>query len=117
HELSQPLASMNNYAHSLLRRLDNGRLTDDAVREAGDNLVALSDTAAGILRRIKGFVRKRPAFREELALPPVVAEAVALFTGMQRDAPHIEIQNWLPAGLTVKADPLQVQQILLNLFK
>lgn len=117
HELSQPLASMNNYAHSLLRRLDNGRLTDDAVREAADNLVALSDTAAGILRRIKGFVRKRPAFREELALPPVVAEAVALFTGMQRDAPHIEIQNWLPAGLTVKADPLQVQQILLNLFK
>src|SRR5690606_12512961 len=64
HELSQPLAGMNNYAQSLLRRLDNGRLTDDAVRQAAQSIVTLSEASAEILKRIKGFARKRPGMRE-----------------------------------------------------
>src|SRR3546814_7093097 len=38
HELSQPLASIANYGRSLLRRLDNGKLDDDAVRLAATEI-------------------------------------------------------------------------------
>jgi len=117
HELSQPLAGVANYAQSLLRRLDNARLTDDAVREAATSIAAQADAAAGILKRIKGFVRKRPTAREWHTLPALVAESVALFDGMQAQAPAIDVVDRLPAGLRFKLDPLQIQQILLNFFK
>jgi len=117
HELSQPLAGVNNYAQSLLRRLDNQRLTDDAVREASENIVTLANTAASILKRIRGFVRKRPSNREPHPLPALVDDAIALFRGMQRQPPRIQVDDSLPAGLLVRADSLQIQQILLNFFK
>jgi len=117
HELSQPLAGVTNYAQSLLRRLDNGRLTDAAVREASENILTLSDSAADILRRIKGFARKRPSTREKHALRNLVEETALLFKGMQRHAPEIDIVDNLPADRRVDVDALQLQQILLNFFK
>lgn len=117
HELSQPLAGVNNYAQSLLRRLDNGRLTDEAVREASESIVTLSHTAGAILKRMKGFVRKRPSVRETHVLASLVEEAISLFTGMQTQPPAIAVRNQLPGPLRVNADSLQIQQILLNFFK
>lgn len=117
HELSQPVAGAKNYAHSLLRRLDNGRLTYEAVREAAESIVALSDSAAGVLKRIKGFARKRSGAREWHRLRTLVDESAALFKGMQVEPPEIRIVDRLPEGLKVKVDALQIQQILLNFFK
>ncbi len=117
HELSQPLAGINNYAQSLLRRLDNGRLTNEAVQEASENIVTLSHTAGAILRRMKGFVRKRGSIRETHVLANLVDEAISLFSSMQTHPPAIDIRNQLPGELRVNADSLQIQQILLNFFK
>ena len=117
HELSQPLAGVSNYAQSLLRRLDNGRLTDEAVREASSSIVTQAHAAAEILKRIKGFVRKRTNVREPCAVPALVQDAIALFQGIQRNAPYIQVLDRLPPQLRVQADPLQIQQILLNFFK
>ena len=117
HELSQPLAGVNNYAQSLLRRMNNGRLTDEAVREASENIVLMSDTAAGILKRIKGFARKRPGLREWHALRTLVNDTVVLFQGMQVNAPTIQIDDRLPVNRQVHVDALQLQQVLLNFLK
>lgn len=117
HELSQPLAGVNNYAQSLLRRLENGRLTDAAVREASGSIITLSDSAADILKRIKGFARKRPGIRAPHVLRRLVEETATLFMGMQVHAPEIEVEDRLPAGSRVNIDALQIQQILLNFFK
>lgn len=117
HELSQPLAGVNNYAQSLLRRLDNGRLTVEAVREAAEATVTLSHAAAGILKRIKSFARKRPGMRDWLDLRTVVDESVALFQGMQTQAPPIKVVDRLTPGRRLNIDALQIQQILMNFFK
>lgn len=117
HELSQPLAGTNNYAQSLLRRLENGRLTDDAVREASESIITLSHSAAGILKRIKGFARKRPGTREWHVLRALVDETAALFKGMQAHASDIQVMDKLAPGRRVRVDALQIQQILLNFFK
>ncbi len=117
HELSQPLAGIANYAQSLLRRLQAGRLTDAAVQEASENILTLSDSAAGILKRIKGFARKRPGSRESLELRRMVEETIQLFQGMQRVAPQIEVIDHLSAQRRVEIDALQIQQILMNFFK
>ncbi|QDQ86814.1 PhnD/SsuA/transferrin family substrate-binding protein [Alcaligenaceae bacterium SJ-26] len=117
HELNQPLAGVGNYAQSLLRRLDNGRLTPEAVREASTGIMSQAQAAEGIVRRIRGFVRKRAGLREIHALPALVQDAVALFSGMLSQAPHIEIDDRLAPGLRIMVDPLQIQQVVLNFLK
>lgn len=117
HEINQPLASIGNYAQSLVRRVDNGRLTDAAVREAGVEIAGQAERAAGILGRIRGFARKRAAVRERRVLAEVVHETVALFTGMLSNRPEISVDEGSAAGCAVEVDPLQIQQVLLNLLK
>lgn len=117
HEINQPLASIGNYAQSLVRRVDNGRLTDAAVREASVEIAGQAERAAGILGRIRAFARKRAAVRERRVLAEVVHETVALFSGMLSIRPEISVDEGAAAGCAVEVDPLQIQQVLLNLLK
>ncbi|NMG74549.1 sensor histidine kinase [Aromatoleum diolicum] len=117
HELNQPLAAIGNYAQSLVRRVDNGRLTNDAVREAAGEIAGQAERAAGILARIGGFAKKRAAVRERVAPVTIVREAIALFRGMLANAPEVRLTDETRPGTTVEIDPLQVQQVLLNLLK
>lgn len=117
HELNQPLATIGNYAQSLSRRVDNGRLTDDAVREAAGEIAGQAERAAGILGRIRGFAKKRTAVRERIAPAVIVDEAIALFRGMLANAPAVTLADEVPPGTMVEIDRLQIQQVLLNLLK
>lgn len=117
HELNQPLTTISNYAQSLLRRQASGRLTPEAVEEAGTSIAAQAERAGGILRRIRGFSRKRAAVRDRQLLADIVQEAVAMFSGMLAHAPPVTVDNQLDAGAMVEADALQVEQVLLNLLK
>lgn len=117
HEINQPLASIGNYAQSLLLRVDKGRLTDAAVREASAEIAGQAARAAGILGRIRSFSRKRAALRERRALPELVRESVTLFLGMLSSRPRIDIEEGGTGAYVVDVDPLQIQQVMLNLLK
>lgn len=117
HELSQPLASIANYGRSLLRRLDNKRLDDDAVRLAATEITQQAQHAASVLSRIRSFARKRVGVRATRRPVDVVSEAVALFCGMLPDVPEIRVHDTLPADSHIHVDSLQIQQVLLNLMK
>ena len=117
HEINQPLASIGNYAQSLLLRIDNGRLTDAAVRQASVEIAGQAARAAGILGRIRSFSRKRAALRERRALPELVRESVTLFLGMLSSRPRIDIEEGGTGAYVVDVDPLQIQQVMLNLLK
>ena len=117
HELNQPLAAIGNYAQSLTRRIDNQRLTPDAVREAAREMTGQAERAAGILSRIRSFAKKRVAQPELLQPTPMVQEAIALFRDMQVNPPEVTLLDELTAETRVVADPLQLQQVLLNLLK
>ena len=118
HELNQPLATITNYARSLTRRLARGNLSAEATAQAADEIANESERAAGILNGIRAFARKRIRTRERCDVVQLVGEAVRLFRGMSARAPEVKIQDCLlPAGRWVDADPLQIQQVLLNLLK
>ncbi len=117
HELNQPLAAIANYANSLVRRADNQRLTEAAVREAAGEIAGQAERAADILGRIRAFARKRTASREAVAPRELVDEAVTLFRGMLAHAPPVAVDDALPPGLRIEVDRLQIQQVLLNLLK
>jgi len=118
HELNQPLAAIGNYARSLLRRQDNGTLTDAALRQAAEEIADESERAAGILGSIRSFARKRSHQREVRDIAELVDEAGRMISGMLSKAPLIALHHALPLpARLVEVDPLQIQQVLLNLFK
>lgn len=118
HELNQPLATIGNYARSLLRRQRSGTLSDEAVCQAAQEIASESERAAGILGGIRAFARKRSRVRDRCDLAELVLETAALLRGIQTQAPPITLEDKLPStGREVLADPLQMQQVLLNLFK
>lgn len=118
HELNQPLATIGNYARSLTRRLASGKLTDEAVAQAAGEIASESERAAGILSGIRDFARKRARVRETRDAGELVGEAVALFRGMLARSPEVLVDDCLPANRRrIDVDPLQVQQVLLNLLK
>lgn len=117
HELNQPLAAIGNYAHSLIRRIDNHALSPDAARDAASEMAGQAERAAGVLARIRAFARKRVAQRQSTDPVALVNESVALFRGMQVHAPPVEVVNDLAPGTRLTVDALQIQQVLLNLLK
>ncbi|GBG01333.1 sensor histidine kinase [Azospira sp. I13] len=118
HELNQPLATMGNYARSLLRRQQSGTLAPEALTQAAEEIANESERAAGILAGIRAMSRKRSRVREVWDLAELVQAADRLLHGMAPRGPAIVLGE-LPAAAErqVEVDPLQIQQVLLNLFK
>jgi two-component system, LuxR family, sensor histidine kinase TtrS len=118
HELNQPLATIGNYARSLLRRQQRGQLSPQALQQAAEEIANESERAAGILGSIRAFARKRARVREVCDMAALVSEAVELMLGMAANGPRIILQDGLSTqGRHVCVDPMQIQQVLLNLFK
>lgn len=118
HELNQPLATIANYAASVQRRVAQGRLSDDALQQALQDIGSEADRAAHILEGIRALARKRVARRRLCDPVQLAGEAVALFRGLQAHAPEVRLQiDPSCAGAAVMVDALQVQQVLLNLLK
>lgn len=118
HELNQPLAAIGNYARSLLRRQQRDQLSASALQQAAEEIAGESERAAGILAGIRAFARKRARVREICDMAELVREAAGLMRGMTAGGPKIELVDTLPEQQRhVCVDPLQIQQVLLNLFK
>lgn len=118
HELNQPLAAIGNYARSLLRRQDRGQLSPEALRQAAEEIAEESERAAGILGGIRAFAKKRSRVRQVCDIATLVRDTAALMRGMLAGTPELALNDTLDdAGRRVDVDPLQIQQVLLNLFK
>ncbi len=118
HELNQPLAAIGNYARSLLRRQDRGQLSAEALRQAAEEIAEESERAAGILGGIRAFAKKRSRVRQVCDIATLIRDTAALMRGIHAGAPELVLHDALDeAARRVDVDPLQIQQVLLNLLK
>jgi C4-dicarboxylate-specific signal transduction histidine kinase len=118
HELNQPLTAIRNYAAACeesLRGLPAG-VRDPVlewVREIGDQ----ANRAGEIIRRMRNLVSKRRPQRTRANVPEIIREVVGLFQSELRKR-DIQIRLRLDEKLPpVEADPIQLQQVLLNLLR
>ena len=117
HQLNQPLAAVAGYNAGVLRSLERSGFADavvlDAVRRMGEQVAE----AGHIVQRIRGFLTRRTPQREPCQLDHIVLRALGL---LQRDLArrhvrvHTEFADALP---TVLADPILVEQVLINLVR
>ena len=113
HELNQPLMIIRGYAQELLR---DQAVTDEEIRDNLWRIEAQTDRMAAIINHLRDFSRESKGRREATHLNKVVQGALA-FLGQQLQTKHITVVQKLdPALPPVWADPLQIEQVFLNLI-
>lgn len=116
HEINQPLAAIANYASGCQRRIAAG--TDaEGVAEAVHRIAGQAERAAGIVKRMRAFVRKRIPEPQLLDLNEPVREALGLFQATAARL-GVSLATRLAEPLPkVRADRVQMEQVVLNLLK
>ncbi|MDP1957861.1 MAG: PhnD/SsuA/transferrin family substrate-binding protein, partial [Rhodocyclaceae bacterium] len=89
HELNQPLATIAAFAQGLARRCAAGPVDAALVAETNREIVAQTERAANVIRRVRAFTKKRMAVRECKSIANTVEEAVALFSHLLPDLPEV----------------------------
>lgn len=117
HEINQPLTTIATYAQGLERRCAAGQVDAQLVSAANREIVAQTERAAGVIRRVRAFSRKRTAVRERKPIVETVQEAIDLMAALLPRQPAARLDNRLPPGTVIAADHLQLQQVLINLMK
>lgn len=116
HELNQPLAAVVSYARGCARRLEAGDLTKAALLEVLEEISAQALRAGEVLRRIREFLRGESR-REEVDLNDVVRRALRFAEGEARRS-DVKLELALaPDALRIEVDPIQIEQVLLNLVQ
>ena len=117
HEINQPLAAIVSYARGCARRLRVGDVRPEALLEIIESIAAQALRAAAVLRRIRDFVRHREVPRERVDLGEVVREALHF---AEVEARHLGVGLRVeldPEPLAVEVDPIQIEQVILNLVR
>lgn len=118
HELNQPLTAMAHFARGITRRLaETGALDDESLRDALAGAERSAVLAADIVARLGSQIGSREPKRQPASLSRLVRESCALAL---IDADTNGIRHSLDldrAADPVSVDPVQVQQLLLNLVR
>jgi PAS domain S-box-containing protein len=117
HELNQPLTAISNYSEGTLTRLARGAMSADELKAALAKTAAQAQRAGGIIRRIREFVKRSEPRRRPTPAARIVEDAVAfaeIEAAKRRIAIVADVDPSLPP---VDADPILIEQVLLNLLK
>ncbi len=116
HEINQPLAAVVTNAGASLRWLGNEPPNLARAREALERVIEEGTRAGDIVGGIRGLIRKSPPQKEPLDLNETILEVIAL-TRSEMQNNRVSLETRLSPRLpTVRADRVQVQQVILNLI-
>lgn len=117
HELNQPLCTIVGNAQTAQRLLMTDPPDIAETRAALDDIVTHGNRAADIIHRLRDFLRLQQPTPVVLNVQRVIEDIATLAEADARQhgaSIHFEIGPDLPA---VRADPIQLQQIILNLVR
>jgi len=117
HEINQPLGSI----------LINTESAESILRSASPDLNELKEILADIrhdderatevIRRLRSLLKKAPFEARTIDLNATVKEAVDLLAPVMKQRNIATQTRWSPGPLLVNADPIQIQQVVINLVR
>jgi PAS domain S-box-containing protein len=116
HELNQPLTSIRGNAEAALRLLARGAGVPEEIEEILRDIVHDDERAAQVIQGLRSLLQKGESNRQPVDLNAIVGEVLELASGelvARNVAVSTELRPHLPP---VDADPIQMQQIVLNLI-
>jgi two-component system, LuxR family, sensor kinase FixL len=118
HELNQPLSAISNYMKGSRRLLAGSTDANAPKLEAALDRAAEQAIRAGdIIRRLRTFVAREASEKRVESLSKLIEEAGALGLTGAREQGVILRFNLDPANDLILADRVQIQQVLVNLFR
>jgi C4-dicarboxylate-specific signal transduction histidine kinase len=115
HEINQPLAAITANGSACLRSLQRDPPLLDNAREAAGCIVADGHRAGDVIARIRALFNKEPQQQQLLNLNGIVDSVLALSRGaIERQRVAVRTEPAEPPPL-VRADPVQLQQVVFNL--
>jgi PAS domain S-box-containing protein len=117
HELNQPLCAILTHAEGCLSMFRSGSSDTEKVLKKLDTVVKQADRAGKIVSRVKGFSMAGKGSRSTVFVNDYVREAT-YFLETEINRNHIEVLLDLDESIQpVLADPIQIEQVILNLVQ
>jgi signal transduction histidine kinase len=115
HELNQPLGSILANAETAEMILKSERPDLEEIREILADIKRDDQRAGEVIRRLRGYLTRTPFETEDIDLNQIMGEAFK-FLSVQASARNIALYlQTAPGALRIKGDPVQLQQVILNL--
>jgi PAS domain S-box-containing protein len=117
HEINQPLTAITNYARVSKRMMAKDTPNPELLQQTLDKIEAQSHRASEIIRRIRRFMKKPATGKEVVSVSTLLEDT--------RQSAEVDMRN-NKGGIDVTvaddlpdviADPIQVQQVALNLIR
>jgi two-component system sensor kinase FixL len=116
HELNQPLSGIVSNAAAGQRFIDRGDVDLKEIRELLVDISADGRRAGDVIRGIQSMVKKGAAVRQRVNLNDLVMNVVQM-VNPNAMLHSCELETFLERDLpAIEADPIQLQQVLLNLI-
>jgi C4-dicarboxylate-specific signal transduction histidine kinase len=117
HELNQPLGAIVLYCDTCLRMTRAGVKDPNDLGAALEQVSDAARHASAIIRHLRAFLRKGDGQRTEVDLNTLIREVVKLLEMETRDCGGTIHLNLVPDLPRVIADPIQIEQVLVNLAR
>jgi signal transduction histidine kinase len=117
HELNQPLAAISNYCSGMISRVQGGNIDTEQLVGALEKTSRQAQRAGQIIHRIRQFVKRSEPQRQPAKVRDItdaVLELAVFEMKRRRVTLNANIASRLP---TLMADPILIEQVLLNLLK
>ncbi|MGA9894724.1 MAG: ATP-binding protein [Xanthobacteraceae bacterium] len=116
HEINQPLTAILSNAQAALHLLGQSSPNLEEVRDAIDDIVHEDNRAGDVIVRLRNLLKKGERKSEQVDLNELVMSTIALLNS-ELIGRHVEVETDLDSRLPATfGDPVQLQQVLLNLF-
>jgi len=116
HELNQPLAAIGNYLEVAARAIERGDSPDAETLFAIEAASGCAIRAGDIIRRLRAMLVHGDSRKEPALVAELIAEARALVAIGGGDV-DVDFRQDVSPALAVLGDPIQIQQVLLNLMR
>ncbi|NOL51539.1 PAS domain-containing sensor histidine kinase [Pelistega suis] len=117
HELNQPLTAIVNYNTAAMNLLKAGKTDNPMLITALEKSATQAERAGKIISRIRAFVKRSDPRRQTVSIERIVSNTLDLAEIDARKHGK-QIESYIEPDLPdVYADPILIEQVLLNLIK
>lgn len=115
HEINQPLTAIATYAQACHRLIANGQAEPAELMTVLEKVVAQTQRAGEVIRRLRNLVKRRDSEKLVIDCNELIADTARLADADARIHDQELCLDLHPGLLTVAVDPIQLQQVVLNL--
>ena len=115
HELNQPLGATNLNIQFLKMKLEKGVINPELGKEILDSLEADNQRAASIVKSLRSIFTEGESSAEKIRMGDLISDVLNIITP-ELKSKNIQIQLRLDDRLAIKANPAEIEQVILNLL-